>query len=230
MSGKIMPIDLERERKASMARPRYHYSLIARLFFLVMDLIAGKKTTLPKAKLIEMLAVIPYRAWENRQYARTTRRYRDQDLVRKSRRILGWSREAQDNEYWHLLVIDEKMKGDEVRDPWYLSPVFTTPVVGSYRLFARVMAFFNPRRAYLFNAEFEDHAEHVYAAFVAEHPEWEAQPVRSAIVKEYADLSTWADVFRRIGLDERDHMNASFRLCGRPESIVDYEGGPEIPT
>jgi hypothetical protein len=29
----------------------------------------------------------------------------------------------------------------------------------------------NMRRAFLFNAEFEDHAEHVYAQFIKEHPE-----------------------------------------------------------
>jgi len=36
-------------------------------------------------------------------------------------------------------------------------------------------------------------------------------------------------VFRRIGLDERDHRNASFALAGRPELIVPYDGMPEVP-
>jgi len=66
----------------------------------------------------------------------------------------------------------------------------------------------------LFNAEFEDHAEHVYAQFVEDHPEWESQAVSGDIVPEYIDASNWADVFRRIGLDERDHMH---------ESMEEYE-------
>ena len=94
----------------------------------------------------------------------------------------------------------------------------------SYVLLSKTLALFVPRRAYLFNAEFEDHAEHVYAQFVAEHPELEEQPVNNPIVNEYEDFQNWADVFRRIGLDERNHMNSSFVFSGRPESVVKYNG------
>jgi len=66
-----MSIDLKREHKASLERPRYGYSLAAKGFFLSMDLITGKTMTLSKVKLIEMLASIPYRSWEIRQYAPT---------------------------------------------------------------------------------------------------------------------------------------------------------------
>lgn len=93
-------------------------------------------------------------------------------------------------------------------------------------LIARTLALFSMRRAFLFNAEFEDHAEHVYAQFVQDHPEWEGQPVRSALVKEYADVRTWAEVVRRIGLDERNHMNSSFVFCGKPDHVVRYDGMP----
>ncbi len=102
-------IDLKREQKASLARKRYKYSFIAKVFFFKMDVLTGKKTTLAKAKIIETLASIPYRAWEIRQYGRMTRRYKDEAFVQKARKIMLWGREAQDNEYWHLLVINEKM-------------------------------------------------------------------------------------------------------------------------
>jgi len=194
-----------------------------------MDLITGRKTTLAKAKLIEMLASIPYRSWEMRQYTRMTRRYRDQELVREASIIMNWGREAQDNEFWHLQVINEKMKEDGIKDPWYLFLPIPFFVVGSYVAVTRVMAWINIRRAFLFNAEFEDHAEHVYAQFVEDHPEWEEQPVNNEELKKYGDLPTWADVFRRIGLDERDHMNNSFVFCGKPECVVKYEGMPETP-
>jgi hypothetical protein len=215
-----MNTDLRKEQQASLARPRCRYSLAAKLFFLSMDLLAGKKTTLAKAKLIEMLASIPYRAWEIRQYARLTRRYRDPLAVEEGRDIIAWCRTAQDNEYWHLLVINEKMKEDERRDPWYLLAPVPFLLIGFYVLFSRGLARISTRRAFLFNAEFEDHAEHVYARFVAEHPEWEQQKVSDERVKEYADLPTWADVFRRIGLDEREHMNRSFIYGGQPQRIV----------
>lgn len=224
-----MSIDLKKEHKASLERPKYRHSLAAKGFFLSMDLITGKKITLAKAKLIEMLASIPYRSWEGRQYARMTRSYQNAELVEDASRIMSWGREAQDNEYLHLVVINEKMKEDGVKDPWYLFPAIPFIMISTYIALTRVMALVSIRRAFLFNAEFEDHAEHVYAQFVEEHPEWEQQPVKSGRVKEYGDLSTWADVFRRIGLDERDHRNHSFVLCGKPECVVKYDGMPDDP-
>jgi len=211
-----MNMDLKKEQLATLARPRCTYSLAAKLFFWSMDLLAGKKTTLAKAKLIEMLASIPYRAWEFRQYARLTHSFRNQDQVQKAQAILAWGRAAQDNEYWHLLVIHEKMKEDGIQEPWYLSAPVTFLMAGFYALFMRLLVLVRMRRAFRFNAEFEDHAEHVYASFVEEHPQWEQQPVRNEYVKAYADLPTWADVFRRISLDERDHMNHSILLGDLP--------------
>ncbi|MBN2185614.1 MAG: hypothetical protein JW746_09830 [Candidatus Krumholzibacteriota bacterium] len=223
-------IDLKKEQKASLARPRRKYSTLAKLFFFSMDLVTGKKTTLAKAKLIETLASIPYRAWEARQYGRMTRKYRDKRTVQRAREIMLWGRQAQDNEYWHLLVINEKMRKDNVKDPWYLSPVIPFLMVSSYILISRTLAALNIVRAFLFNAEFEDHAEHVYAEFVEQHPEWDAQPADSALVKGYGEFQSWGDVFRRIGLDERDHMNNSLVFCGQKDSVVKYEGMPELPA
>lgn len=222
-------IDLKKEQEASLARPRYKYSFAAKFFFFMMDMVTGRKVTLGKVKLIETLASIPYRAWEIRQYEKQTRKYRDLDFVGTSTEIMEWGREAQDNEYWHLLVINEKMKEDGAKDPWYLTPLIPYIMVGTYSMLSRLMAVFNIQRAFLFNAEFEDHAEHVYAQFVADHPEWDTQPVQSEWVKKYGDFQNWGDVFRRIGLDERDHMNNSLVFCGKPDKVVKYEGMPALP-
>ena len=220
-------IDLKKEHLASLAREHYRYSFAAKFFFFSMDLVTGKKTTLSKAKLLEKLASIPYRAWENRQYKRLTCKYKNETLVQKAQEIVHWGREAQDNEYWHLLVINEKMKEDNMKDAWYLTPVVSCTMIGVYRIISRLVARISISRAFLFNAEFEDHAEHIYAEFVEQHPELDQQPVNSDLVREYGDFKTWGDVFRRIGLDERDHMNNSFVFCGKPEAVVSYEGMPE---
>ena len=224
-----MTVDLEREQQASLARPRHAYSNVAQLFFRSMDVLAGEETTLAKAKLIEALASVPYRAWENRQYRRLTRHYADEALVRQAGVIMNWGREAQDNEYMHLLVINEKLKEDAAKDPLYLTAPRPSLAVGSYALLSRTLARAAIRRAFLFNAEFEDHAEHYYAELVDQHPEWEDQPVTSKRVREYGSFRSWADVFRRIGLDERDHRNASFAFAGKPELVVEYAGMPAAP-
>ncbi len=229
---KIKPntsIDLKKEQIASMGRPRYQYSSAARIFFALMDFLTGKKITLSKVKLIETLASIPYRAWEIRQYSRLTLFYKKKRIVKRAKKIMEWARGAQDNEYWHLIVIDEKMKEDKQKEEWYLQQPIPAIVVCSYILFSRVLAIFNISRAFLFNAEFEDHAEHVYAKFVEEHPEWEEQTVKTKKIEEYGKFANWADVFRRIGLDERDHMNFSFYFFGKPENVVEYEGMPKFP-
>ena len=220
-------IDLKREQQASLARPRHPYSFIAKVFFAGMDIAAGKRTTLPKATLLEMLASIPYREWERHQYARLTRRYRNLEWVRNAWHVVTYGRNAQDNEYQHLLVIQEKMKEEGLADPWYLTQPLPWLMTGTYVMLAKLLALASLRRAFLFNAEFEDHAEHEYARFVEEHPEWETQPVRSAVVARYSDATTWADVFRRVCLDERDHRNHSFVLAGKEAQVASYPGMPE---
>ncbi len=222
-------IDLRREQQASLARPRYPYSPAARFFFRSMDLLTGSKTTLSKAKLVEMLAGVPYRAWEHRQYLSMTRHYRDKGLVAEAREVLAWARAARDNEHWHLLLIEEKMRQDAQTDSWYLSRPIPQLMVASYTVMSWALARVDIRRAFLFNAEFEDHAEHTYADLVRAHPEWEKQAAGGDLVRTHGGGETWADVFRRIGLDERDHMNSSFWYCGRGEWVVQYEGMPARP-
>ena len=219
-------IDLEKEQQASRARPRYPYSAVARVFFGSMDMLTGRETTLAKAKLVEILATVPYRAWERRERARVTRHHGDGGRVQEAGAIVRWGREARDNEHGHLLLIEEKIREDSAKEPWYLSAPIPSLMVGPYVLLAWTMARLAIRRAFLLNAEFEDHAEHTYAQLVHDHPEWEDQPAAGAAAQEYGSFRLWADVFRRVGLDERDHMNNSFLFAGRPANVVEYEGMP----
>jgi hypothetical protein len=228
-------IDLKREQEATLARPRYAYSSGARFFYRSMDTLAGKVDSLPKVRVIESLASIPYRAWESRQYGRLQRHYGDPEVVHSAEEILRYGRAAQDNEVQHLLVIEEKLRREAVEDPRYMTRPLPELMSDSYNLFSATLARLGIRRAFLLNAEFEDHAEHTYAELVSLHPEWEEAPVEGEAVQKYAayhgleGFACWADVFRRIGLDERDHRNASFAFAGMPEQIVSYEGMPEVP-
>jgi ubiquinol oxidase len=221
-------IDLKKEQQAARARPRYLYSAVARGFFGSMDMLVGKETTLAKAKLVEILAPVPYHAWEKRERARVRHHRGDRALVQAAGAIVLWGREAQDNERRHLLLIEEKMREDSAKRPWYLTAPIPSLMAGSYALLTWAMARVAIRRAILLNAEFEDHAEHTYAQLVHDHPEWEDQPAESPLVRDYGSFRSWADVFRRIGLDERDHMNNSFVFAGRPEQVVEYEGMPAV--
>ena len=223
-----MSIDLRKEQLATLARPQMKYGFTSKLFFWGMDLVAGKENDLSKAKLLEILACIPYREWQIRQYARLTFRYYQRDKINWARDIIEWGRDAQDNEYMHLLVIQEKMFDDGAKDKWYLATPVVFFIVAFYLILSRVLAWVNIKAAFKFNAEFEDHAEHIYAKLVQDHPDLENQLVTNKVAKEYANVENWADIFRRIGLDERDHRNHSFYFAGLPERMEIYEGMPEI--
>ena len=56
-----MTIDLRKEQLNTLKTPRLNYSFAARIFFFGMDLATGNKNRLAKAKLLEILACIPYR-------------------------------------------------------------------------------------------------------------------------------------------------------------------------
>jgi hypothetical protein len=73
-----------------------------------------------------------------------------------------------------------------------------------------------PEWSYRPNADFEDHAEHEYMAYIAEHPELEAQPDPGAYAAEYGPHRTLASLFRQIGHDERMHKLDSLASMRAP--------------
>jgi ubiquinol oxidase len=221
-------IDLKKEQQATAERPRYPYSLLARTFFRSMDMLTGEQDTLAKARLVEALAPVPYRAWESRQFTRMTRRSADPELVRQARAIAAWGQEAKNNEYQHVMVLNEKLREEGQPDPRYLRSPLPWLMIASWAVIQWMMSRVAIRRAFLLNAEFEDHSEHVYAGLVRDHPEWESQPITSAVVQAYGSFDSWSDAFRRVGLDERDHMNNSFLFAGRPEEVVKYDAMPAV--
>ena len=218
-------VDLGREQAATLARPRRLYGVLARMLFLGMDLFYGKPLTLGKVRLLELLARIPYQAWEARHYRRLDSRFEEDGDVRQSEDIIAWGRAAQDNEFWHLRVITEKIREDGVQLGFFKDRLAPRIAAWKYAVFCRALAFVNIRAAFLLNADFEDHAEHEYMRFVADHPELETQPVTSPAALAAGDSRNWADVFRRIGLDEREHMNSSLRFAGRESEQAPFLAG-----
>ena len=52
--------------------------------------------------------------------------------------------------------------------------------------------------------------------FVAEHPELEGTPFKSTFEADYGTFESQADLFRRIGLDEREHKEESLARMEKP--------------
>ncbi|MBP7275374.1 MAG: hypothetical protein KBA51_04140 [Kiritimatiellae bacterium] len=215
------------EQEATLARPRMKYTLMARFFFSFMNLIYGKTLTVPKIKLIEILARIPYQAWELKAYWQLSFGYYDERIRSEAVHLVHLGRLSQDNEFWHLVIAVEKIREDQIKESGFWFYFMPKVMAVFYAVFARTLAVFHLKSAYYFNAMFEDHAEHEYARFVQEHPELDQQPVKSELVKQFGPYPTWGDVFRRIGLDERIHMNESLQGCGRGGEVVPYASLPK---
>jgi hypothetical protein len=212
-----MMADLKAEQAATLSAPRRRYGLLARALFFGMDLVYGRKRTLRKFTVLEVIARVPYQAWEQVAYVAMTHTYRKPDFARRVFEFVKESRAQQDNEQWHLLILEELIQTEGLPESFLL-----------YRLAPQVVAFFyyhvswllyavDPKHSYALNADFEDHAEHEYMEFVRENPDLERRPFDSEFKADYdKGISTLADLFRRIGLDERHHKDESLARIAAP--------------
>ncbi len=200
---------LKEEQQKTLHSPRRKYDFFASLLFLVMDLFYGRKRTFSKFKVLEIIARVPYQAWEHVAYIAMTHTYSRPHFARRVFEFVKESRAQQDNEQWHLLILEEMIQQKGIEENFF-----------RYRIVPQLMAFFyyhlswllyvmKPAWSYGLNADFEDHAEHEYMEFVQENASFEHEPFESDFKADYGDFGNVADLFRRIGLDERIHKEES---------------------
>lgn len=195
---------LVKEQQASLRSLRRQYSLSARVLFRIMDAVYGRERTLEKFRVLELVARVPYQAWENVAYVAMTHTARQPGFARRVVDRVRTSRWEQDNEQWHLLILEE-ITADGPRRPWLRSRVLPQILAFVYYQLSWFMFAIRPASSYRLNADFEDHAEHEYAHLVDEHPEWEAIPYDGTFTSDFGDYDCLADLFRQIGFDERLH-------------------------
>ena len=208
------------ELLASHARtldlPRRKYGLSARFLFALLDLVYGKARTLSKYKVLELVARVPYQAWEQVAYIAITHTYSRPDFARRIFDRVTESRSQEDNEQWHLLILEELLVKQGAREGLVPFTVIPQALAFVYYQLSWLLYVLRPSWSYRLNADFEDHAEHEYAFLVQEHPEWESEPFDSAFAADYAELGMLADLFRQISYDERIHKEESVAAMQRP--------------
>ena len=208
--------ELREEQARTLATPRRRYGPPARLLFALLDLFYGRKRTLSKFKVLEVIARVPYQAWENVAYVAVTHRYSKPEFARRIFERVTESRRQQDNEQWHLLILEELVDAQPGRESFV-----------RYRLLPQVLAFVyyqlswflyvvKPAWSYLLNADFEDHAEHEYALFVRENPEFQDERYDGLFADDYGHFESLGDLFRQISLDERVHKEESLTRAAEP--------------
>jgi len=207
---------LRHEQERTLSTPRLRYSLLARVLFVGMDILYGRRCTLSKFKVLELIARVPYQAWEQVAYVAMTHTSSDPDFARRVFDRIRESRQQQDNEQWHLLILAELIVLRGLREGFvrfWLIPQFIAFI---YYQIVWLLYVVSPSWGYRLNAEFEDHAEHEYMEFVREHPELEQQPFDSILSADYGVFKSLADLFRQIGYDERMHKEESLTRLQAP--------------
>jgi hypothetical protein len=207
---------LRRAQQETERTPRRPYGLPARVLFRLLDVFYGRPRTLSKFKVLELIARVPYQTWEQVAYVAITHTYERTGLARRIYDRVQESRAQQDNEQWHLLLLEERIARQGIREGWLFFRVIPQVLAFGYYQLSWLLYVLRPDWSYRLNADFEDHAEHEYMALVAEHPEWETEPFNSDFAADYADLDTVADLFRQIGYDERLHKQESVARMGEP--------------
>jgi ubiquinol oxidase len=204
------------EQTRTLSSPRRKYGFLARLLFFTLDLFYGRARTLSKFKVLEVIARVPYQAWEHVAYIAMTHKYGEPNFARRIFDFVSEARHQQDNEQWHLLILEEMVEKKNIKEGFL-----------RYRLLPQVIAFFyyhvswllyviRPGLSYALNADFEDHAEHEYMEFVRENPRLEGTPFQSVFENDYGRFDSQADLFRQIAVDERQHKEESLSRMAQP--------------
>lgn len=207
---------LRRAQAGTLGTPRRRYGLATRLLIKGMDPVYGRSGSFAKYQVLELVARVPYQSWERIAYLAISRVHRDTGLARRIHERIEESRAQQDNEEWHLLIMSELAARDGSGQGWLRYRLLPHLVATVYYLLSWLLFLIAPAASYRLNADFEDHAEHEYMAFVAEHPELAAEPWDCPEAAGYGRFASVADLVRQIGCDERQHKDESLARLAEP--------------
>ena len=153
-------------------------------------------------------------AWESVAYVAMPHTSKHTDFARRVYDRVLVTRFEQDNEQWHLLILEQLTR--DRRRTWLTGRIIPQLLAVVYYQVSWMMLVVSPKWSYRLNADFEDHAAHEYAQLVAEHPEWDEQRFSSEFERDYGSYDSLAEMFRQIGYDEVIHRRESEVMMTRP--------------
>lgn len=206
---------LRNEQRRTLDAARLPAGPSARFLFRLMDLLYGRSATLEKFRVLEIIARVPYIAWEHVAYVAITHTHRRTGFARQIHDEVTSVREQQDNELFHLLIIEELLQRRDVQPRLIRHRVLPQIIAWSYYHLSWLLYVMRPGWSYALNAQFEDHAEHEYMQFVADHPELDHELWISEFAADYGYFASVGDLLRQIGLDERHHKLESLERIDR---------------
>ncbi len=208
--------ELTKAQAETLASPRRRYGLAARALFITMDVVYGKGRDLAKFRVLELIARVPYQAWEQVAYVAITHTGNQTGFARRIHDRVMEARAQQDNEQWHLLILTELIDSGGERQQFIRHRLLPQLIALVYYYLAWALYVVRPAWSYRLNVDFEDHAEHEYMEYVADHPELDDTPYVSEFAADYGSFATLADLFRQVGYDERVHKTESLARMASP--------------
>lgn len=116
--GHLTHDELVETHQRTLSAPRRRYGLGARGLFALLDIVYGKPRTLSKFKVLELVARVPYQSWEQVAYIAITHTEKRTDMARRIFHRVTESRAQQDNEQWHLLILEEHIARQQISEGW----------------------------------------------------------------------------------------------------------------
>lgn len=165
---------------------RRSYGLGAKILFCLLEAVYGKPRTFSKFKVIELVARVPYQAWEQVACIAIAHTPSHPDLARRVFDRVAESRRQEDNEQWHLLILEELIAKEGGHEGWVKFTLIAQALAFVYYQLSWLLYVIRRAWNYRLSADFEDRAEHEYAHLVDEHPEWGNQPFESAFAPNTA--------------------------------------------
>lgn len=175
-------------------------------------LVYGKKPSYAKFKAIEVIARIPYQSWEVATYTLLTGLYANEERAIELTKTSTFSREAQDNETMHVVVLAHICK--RLKCDGFFRHVLIPLLFALFYFWTIYILYMLSRRSALeLNYIFENHAYHQYQQFLTEEgARLRDTPVFSEFLAFYGrNPRSEYELFESIRNDELIHRNRSIR-------------------
>lgn len=194
----------------------YKVGIIPRLLGYLLvgsgNLVYGKRPSYSKFKAIEVIARIPYQSWEVATYSLLTGLYANEKRAIELTKTSRFSREAQDNETMHVVVLAQICKRLKCDGPIRHAVI---PLLFAFFYFWTIYVLYmlSRRAALELNYLFENHAYHQYQEFLMLYGEQlRDTPVVSDFLAFYGRYPrNEYELFESIRNDELVHRNRSIR-------------------
>lgn len=208
--------DPELRAEYARAYDDYQPTRIARIMGAIFvksgNLLYGERPSYQKFKAIEVIARIPYQSWEVASYTLLTWFYSNEQRAIKLAKTSAFSRQAQDNETLHVVVISQIVR--RLKCETFFKHTLIPLIFAFFYFLATYILYLFSRRASLeLNYLFESHAYAQYQEFLDTHEaRLRITPISSDFLNFYGRhvKSEW-EFFESVRNDELIHRNRSIR-------------------